>query len=203
MEVVKTRGVLESIIDSKLTSVTKKGDWDRGIPEIETTEIYRLAHLVAYQGRFDYERWIEERDPNVSFLEGERSNEMRFRIVKKPRLREIPNIMRHRGWEEAQLQGGILVSIHDIPVLGIPEEKQKTRTTYSLYLPTDEEGVFISNHLTRGLRAKVTRLNPLGKGEIASIDDIYSVAEMVARASVYYQEDLIFREVIVLPNPST
>lgn len=203
MEIVKTRGVLESIIDSKLTSVTKKGDWDRGIPEIETTEIYRLAHLVAYQGRFDYERWIEERDPNVSFLEGERSNEMRFRIVKKPRLREIPNIMRHRGWEEAQLQGGILVSIHDIPVLGIPEEKQKTRTTYSLYLPTDEEGVFISNHLARGLRAKVTRLNPLGKGEIASIDDIYSVAEMVARASVYYQEDLIFREVIVLPNPST
>lgn len=135
-------------------------------------------------------------------MEGERSNEMRFRIVKKPRLREIPNIMRHRGWEEAQLQGGILVSIHDIPVLGIPEEKQKTRTTYSLYLPTDEEGVFISNHLARGLRAKIASLNPLAKGEIASIDDIYSVAEMVARASVYYQEDLISREVIVLPNPS-
>lgn len=59
MEIVKARGVLESVIDSKLTSVTKKGDWDRGIPEVETTEIYRLAHLVAYQGRADYEGWVK------------------------------------------------------------------------------------------------------------------------------------------------
>ncbi len=222
MSLVEARDHLEAEVSGKLIQEKKTGNWEHNIPEFLQISSYRYAFLIAYHGRTDYLRWLRQRELGfkdngeeyeLRDEEDERrfSDEMRFKLVRQPGIKELPSILvrfwRDR-WKDASLGGGTLIVVYDKPY-GLPEDRE-VRRTHSLYLPPNEtDKIILTNHLTRpkGFRARLKNLNPLaehGLSQVARIEDIKALDEMIGNASFYQPRkvDLVYFKVVPIPNPA-
>lgn len=196
MILTEARCELEEIIDDKLLAQKKTGQWAVGIPEIIDVRAYRLALLINYHGRSDYEQWQEQKNSN-SVFKGYVSDEMRYKIYLKPRLDEIPKIVLG-SWGNAEFKAGVLIGVYDVV------KDNKPRRLHTLVLPADQGDIILTNHRERGLRASLNNLNPLNRGgisEIASASDIQAISRLLTLASVYHLQDEIDHKSILVPKP--
>lgn len=189
MNLVEARANLENIIESRLTT-EENIEEKKGPPKRKEIRRNRLGFLRNYTGRGDYEGWRERRDPEVKFVTDEFDPQMRYKIVKKPRLREIGKI-HLKGWEEAHLDRGTLVVIYDHP-----KGKERWDAVHSIFIPPDDGVITIYNH-SGGFRGKLNSWNPFRKpDEIASIEDIEAISDLLYRATTYNAKDVIDRKTV-------
>lgn len=188
---IEARRKLEAVIDSKLVFekvVNNPNDPPRRI-EVDR---FRLTFMRSYTGRLDFEEFLKQINPDLQFAKDQFDLQMRYKVVKKPGLREYLKI-KAQGWEAADFRRGTMIVAYELP-----KGKQRWQASHSIYLPANNDEVILSEH-GKGLRARIDNANPFSDtGIVLSGQEIATVSNLILRASSYDPQDRVSHRVFRL-----